>query len=146
MASNRRDLAAMIAPLARALVAAELPVLRSHGLTMWGYAVLDALGDQPVRTQAALAQSIGADKTRIIAVLDELQHQNLIERRPDATDRRARLVSITAAGRDKRAAAQAEIQRNEDRLLARLDPTDREGLLNALAFLSSLPSEDITGT
>jgi len=143
--TSRRDLAAMIAPLARALVAAELPVLSTHGLTMWGYAVLDALGDQPVRTQAALAQSIGADKTRIIGVLDELQQQGLIERRPDATDRRARLVSITEAGSRTRAAAQADIQRNEDRLLARLSPTDRQGLLNALRFLSALPPEEITG-
>lgn len=143
--TSRRDLAAMIVPLARALVAAELPVLRAHGLSMWGYAVLDALGDQPVRTQAALAQSIGADKTRIIGVLDELQQQNLIERRPDTTDRRARLVSITESGRRIRAAAQAGIQRNEDRLLARLSPTDRQGLLNALEILSALPPAEITG-
>lgn len=143
--SHRRDLAAMIAPLTRALVAAELPVLRDHGLTMWGYAVLDALGDQPVRTQAALAQSIGADKTRVIGVLDELQQQNLIERRPDATDRRARLVSITEAGRRLHAAAQADIQRNEDRLLARLPAADRDGLLNALEILSALPPEEIAG-
>ncbi len=143
--TGRDDLAAMIVPLGRALVAAELPVLRAHGLTMWGYVVLDALGDQPAPTQAALAQSIGADKTRIIGVLDELQQQNLIERRPDATDRRARLVSITESGRRKRADAKAEIQRNEDRLLARLPAADRQGLLNALRFLSALSQEEITG-
>jgi DNA-binding MarR family transcriptional regulator len=143
--TSRNDLAAMIVPLGRALVAAELPVLRAHGLTMWGYVVLAALGDQPAPTQVALAQSIGADKTRIIGVLDELQQQNLIERRPDATDRRARLVSITEAGRRKRAAAKAEIQRNEDRLLARLPAADRQGLLNALRFLSTLSQEEITG-
>jgi DNA-binding MarR family transcriptional regulator len=143
--TSRNDLAAMIVPLGRALVAAELPVLRAHGLTMWGYVVLDALGDQPAPTQAALAQSIGADKTRIIGVLDELQQQNLIERRPDATDRRARLVSITESGRRKRAAAKVEIQRNEDRLLARLPAADRQGLLNALRFLSTLSQEEIIG-
>ncbi len=63
----------MIVPIGRALAAAELPVLRSHGLSMWGYIVLLALDDEPVRTQAALAESIGADKTRIIGVLDGLQ-------------------------------------------------------------------------
>ena len=136
----------MIAPLARALVAGELPVLRAHGLTMWGYAVLDALSDQPVRTQAVLAQSIGADKTRIIGVLDELQQQALIERRPDAADRRAHLISITDSGRAKHAAAQAEIQSHEDQLLARLPAADRQGLLNALRFLSELPPEEISGT
>ena len=36
---------------------------------MWAYAVLPHLGEQPVRTQAASAEAIGADKTRIIGVL-----------------------------------------------------------------------------
>ena len=79
----RRDLAAMIVPLARALVAAEEPVLQAHQVPMWGYVVLNALAEQPVRTQAALAQSIGADKSRIIGVLDELQERGLIQRQPD---------------------------------------------------------------
>ena len=81
---GRRDLAAMAVPLARALVAAEEPILRAHEISMWGYIVLTALAEQPVRTQAALAQAIGADKSRIIADLDELQERGLIQRRPDA--------------------------------------------------------------
>lgn len=144
--SGRRDLAAMIAPLERALIAAELPVLRAHGLTMWGYTVLSALDGQPVRTQATLARAIGADKTRIIGVLDGLQRQGLIEREPDATDRRANLVSITAEGRRLRATAQADIQRNEERVLAQLSAGDRGGFLRALQFLSSLPPEVIAGS
>jgi DNA-binding MarR family transcriptional regulator len=55
---------------------------------MWGYVVLTVLAEQPVRTQAALAQSIGADKSRIIGVLDELQERGLIQRRADPADRR----------------------------------------------------------
>jgi DNA-binding MarR family transcriptional regulator len=132
----RRDLAAMIGPLGRALIAAERPILDDHGLTMWGYVVLNALDGQPVRTQAALAQSIRADKTRIIPILDELQRQQLIERHPDPEDRRARLVSITSRGRRVRAAAQADIQRNEERLLTRLSVADRRAFLRALEVLS----------
>jgi DNA-binding MarR family transcriptional regulator len=86
---RRRDLAAMIVPLGRSLMAAELPVLRAHDLSMWGYVVLLALTEGPTRTQAALAQAIGADKTRIIGVLDELQDRGLIERRPDPAHPRA---------------------------------------------------------
>ncbi len=52
---DRLDLAAMFAPLARALIAREEPVLREHDVSMWGYMVLTALVEQPVRTQAALA-------------------------------------------------------------------------------------------
>src|ERR687888_537622 len=100
----RRDLAAMITPLGRALIAAEQPVLRANDLTMWGYIVLNALDGRPARTQAALAQAIGADKPRITPVRDELHRQGLIDRAPAPADRRARLISITARGRRRRAA------------------------------------------
>ncbi|HEX7994895.1 MAG TPA: MarR family winged helix-turn-helix transcriptional regulator [Streptosporangiaceae bacterium] len=140
---ERPDLAAMIVPLGRALMAAELPVLRRHGLTMWAYVVLLALNEEPVRTQAALAESIGADKTRIISVLDGLQEAGLITRAPDPADRRVHLLSLTPDGRRTRAAAQADIQRQEEHLLTRLAPEDRRGFLRALEQLSSIPPDDL---
>lgn len=142
---DRADLAAMMAPLGRALMAAERPVLDAHGLSMWGYAVLLGLAGEPVRTQAALAQAIGADKTRIIAVLDELQNAGLITRQPDPADRRAYLLSVTAKGRTVRDAAQAGIRAREERLLARLPAGDREAFLRALRTLSEIPAEEIAG-
>jgi DNA-binding MarR family transcriptional regulator len=142
---ERQDLAAMLHPLTRALVAAELPVLARHGISMWGYVVLNALEHGPARTQAALAQSIGADKTRIIATLDELQQAGLISREPDPADRRIRLLAISAAGREVRADAQSAIQANEDRVLARLEPADRRSFLRAVETLFALPPEEIAG-
>ncbi|MFF7351762.1 MULTISPECIES: MarR family winged helix-turn-helix transcriptional regulator [Streptomyces] len=142
---RRPDLAAMIVPLGRALVAAELPVLREHGLTMWAYGVLLRLDDEPVRTQAALARDIGADKTRIIGVLDDLEERGLIRRQPDPSDRRARLLSLTAQGRRVRDAAQSAIQEREERLLARLSEEDRRGFLRALQALAAMPPAEITG-
>jgi DNA-binding MarR family transcriptional regulator len=142
---QRRDLAAMLHPLARALVAAELPVLAAHGISMWGYIVLNALEDGPARTQAALAQAIGADKTRIIATLDELQQAGLISREPDPADRRIRLLAISPDGRRVRADAQSAIQANEERVLARLTPADRAAFLRAAQTLSALPPEEIAG-
>ncbi|MFF4128628.1 MarR family winged helix-turn-helix transcriptional regulator [Microbispora rosea] len=140
--SDRPDLAAMAAPLTRALMAAETPILREHGLSMWAYAVLLRLDERPVRTQAALAESIGADKTRIISVLDELQRRGLIERSPDPADRRVRLLSITPEGRRLRDAAQAGIRRMEERLLSRLPDDDKEAFVRVLRVLSALPSQE----
>jgi len=133
----------MLAPVGRALAAAELPILRAHGLSMWGYVVLSRLAEEPVRTQAALAQAIGADKTRIIADLDELQDRGLIRREPDPADRRVRLVSLTAKGERVRAAAQAAIQARENRLLARLPAADRRAFLRSLEFLAGLDPAEI---
>ncbi len=144
MASNRADLAAMMYPLSRALIAAELPILTAHEISMWGYAVLNALVEQPIRTQSALATAIGADKTRIIGVLDELQDRALIERTPDPDDRRAHQLAITEQGRAVRDAVRTDIQRGEERLLTRLSAADRRAFLRALEILAELPTEEIT--
>ncbi|MQA77967.1 MAG: winged helix DNA-binding protein [Streptosporangiales bacterium] len=141
--TSRPDLAAMMVPLGRALTAAEQPVLDAHDLTMWGYVVLLGLDAEPVRTQAALAQAIGADKTRIIAVLDDLQDRGLIERHPDPADRRARLLALTQEGQRTRDSVQSAIQRREERLLARLPAADRRALLRALQALHALPYQEI---
>ena len=132
---DRRDLAAMFAPLTRKLIAREEPVLLAHDISMWGYIVLTALVEQPVRTQAALAQAIHADKSRIIGVLDELQERGLIQRQPDEVDRRVHLLSLTPAGDRLRRSVEAGIRRQEEQVLAVLPPADREAFLRSLKFL-----------
>jgi DNA-binding MarR family transcriptional regulator len=133
---RRDDLAAMLHPLLRDLVAAELPILAAHNMSMWGYVVLNALDRSPVRTQAALAETVGADKTRIIGTLDELQERGYIERRPDPDDRRVRLLEITPAGRAVKNAVQADIQRGEERWLAELTAEECSVFLRVLERLT----------
>jgi DNA-binding MarR family transcriptional regulator len=132
---DRRDLAAMFAPLARALIAREEPALQAHDISMWGYVVLTALAEQPVRTQAALAQAINADKSRIIGVLDDLQQRELIKRQPDAADRRVHLLSLTPAGDRLRRSVEAAIRGSEEEVLAALPPADRKAFLRSLKAL-----------
>lgn len=126
----------MLAPLLRDTIAAEEPVLTEHGISMWGYVVLNALDGSPMRTQAALAEAIGADKSRIIPTLDDLQRSGYIERQPDPEDRRVRLLAITADGRRIKDAVQAEIQRGEERWLGELDAADRRTFLRVLQHLT----------
>jgi DNA-binding MarR family transcriptional regulator len=98
-----------------------------------------------VRTQAALAQAIGADKSRIISDLDELQERGLIQRQPDAADRRVHLLSLTPAGSQVRQSVQSAIRRREEQILALLPPGDREAFLRSLQALSQLPPEAMRG-
>jgi DNA-binding MarR family transcriptional regulator len=125
---DRGDLAAMFAPLARALIAREEPALQAHDISMWGYIVLTALAEQ-------LAQAINADKSRIIGVLDDLQQRGLIKRQPDAADRRVHLLSLTAAGDRLRHSVQAAIRASEEEVLATLPDGDREAFLRSLKCL-----------
>jgi DNA-binding MarR family transcriptional regulator len=132
---DRPDLAAMVVGLGRALIAIEQPILVAHAVSMWGYIVLSALRAEPMRTQAALARAIGADKTRLIAVLDELQRRGLIEREPDPADRRVHLLGLTDAGRQAYAEIRSEIRAEEKRLLERLPAADRTVFLRSLRAL-----------
>jgi DNA-binding MarR family transcriptional regulator len=134
--AKRPDLAAMLAPLIRAMIAAEQPVLEAHGLTMWGYSVLLALDRAPMRTQSALAELIGADKTRIIPTLDELQQQGYIERHRDPDDRRVHVLAATKSGRAVKDSVQTAIQRGEERWLGMLSADDRRAFLRVLGQLT----------
>jgi DNA-binding MarR family transcriptional regulator len=136
---DRPDLGAMVVRLGRALIAAERPALAAHGVSMWGYAVLSALADEPMRTQAALARAIGADKTRIIGTLDELQERALIEREPDPEDRRVRLLRLTLAGRQLYASVKADIRATEERMLSGLTLAEKRVFLRVLEQLSLDP-------
>jgi len=133
---DRPDLAAMVAPLVRHLIAMETPILAAHGVSMWGYSVLTALCERPYRGQNALADAIGADKTRIIEVLDDLQERGLISREPDPADRRARLLAATARGRRLRDQVRRAIRKEEEQLLAALPARERDAFLRVLQSVS----------
>ena len=64
-----------------------------------GYQVLASAAVEGPRTQLALAQQLGLDRTVMTYLLDDLQKAGLVERRPDPADRRARRVVLTDAGR-----------------------------------------------
>ena len=67
--------------------------------------------------------------------LDRLERAGLVERVPDPTDRRGRLVGLTNRGREVVDAALLDHLENEQRLLGALDAGEREqlgGLLRKL--------------
>jgi DNA-binding MarR family transcriptional regulator len=132
----------MVVRLGRRLIAMEEPILARHEISMWGYIVLTALNGRPMRTQAALAAGIGADKTRLIPVLDDLQRRGLLVREADPADRRVRLLSLTPAGRRLQRAVQADIRSAEEALMAGLAKEDRAGFLAALQSLHRSPENE----
>jgi DNA-binding MarR family transcriptional regulator len=83
-----------------------------------------------------LAEAIHYDKTRLIGLLDELERDGLIARKPDPSDRRARTVDLTPAGRARHTAAQADVRAMEDEFLGDLSATDRERLRRVLSRLA----------
>jgi len=65
-----------------------------------GYQVLAMAGRGDPRRQLDLANHLGVDRTVMTYLLDDLEQAGLVERQPDPTDRRARLIVLTEGGRD----------------------------------------------
>ncbi|TAK70808.1 MAG: MarR family transcriptional regulator [Actinomycetota bacterium] len=63
------------------------------------WVVLAVLADSEQPTQLALGRVVGVDKTTLTAVLDRLERNGLVRRRPDPHDRRVRIPEVTDAGR-----------------------------------------------
>src|ERR687887_1523882 len=105
--------------------------LEGLGISPRAHAVLAAAATGE-HTQTQLARMVGLDKTTMVVTLDELEAAGLAERRPSKTDRRARVIAVTAAGRTKVAEAGEVVARVQDDVLSVLPPREREAFLKAL--------------
>jgi len=89
----------------------------------------------PTRLFNAVILSSGAMTNR----LDRLEEMGLVERQPDPSDRRGRLVALTDRGRELVDAAAIDHLANEERLLAALDAGERKQLAGLLRKLLLSP-------
>jgi DNA-binding MarR family transcriptional regulator len=118
-------------------------VFATFGISFGEYLVLAALrrAGPPYRMNPtslfnAVLLSSGAMTNR----LDRLEEMGLVERLPDPSDRRGRLVALTDRGRELVDAAVVEHLDNEQRLLAALDAGEREQLAALLRKLLVSPA------
>ncbi|WP_407940148.1 MarR family winged helix-turn-helix transcriptional regulator [Nakamurella leprariae] len=94
--------------------------------------VLTRHGDQRL---GALADHLHIAPRSATEVVDGLQERGLVDRRADPDDRRATVVTLTAAGHDAVAAIGAARSAEADRFFAVLDERDRHELARLLRLL-----------
>src|SRR3954453_14250343 len=127
-----------ISRLSRELEARLEPVYREHGLEHGWHDVLATLRrtGPPFKlrptdlTSTLMLTSSGTTKR-----LDRLEAAGLIAREPDPADRRGTLIALTDKGRELIDGLTPHHLANEDRLLAALDPDERERLAGLLRKL-----------
>jgi DNA-binding MarR family transcriptional regulator len=110
--------------------------LEGLGVSPRGHHVL-ATAMQGSYTQTELAQTVGLDKTTMVVTLDELERLGLAERRPSATDRRARIVAVTPAGQAKVREAEEIARQIHADVLAALPERERQALIDGLARIAA---------
>jgi DNA-binding MarR family transcriptional regulator len=124
-------------------------VVAPHGLSVRTWMVLSTVTANPDMTQLALGSALGLDKTTMTAAIDRLERAALVVRREAPGDRRARVVDVTAAGRQLAEQVATETSAKQAALLADVDRGDLDTLkrtLQQLAFGPFATSAPITGS
>ena len=105
------------------------------GLSLARTKVLKRLREQGPTRQSTLAADFGLAPHSITDIVDALEREGLAERRPDVTDRRAKLVAITDAGEACLGVASAARERLLQQIFGALTQEDRATLLRLLDVL-----------
>jgi MarR family transcriptional regulator for hemolysin len=129
------DLCWMLSRASHSLTTELTAALEGSGISPRGHAVLAAAAGGE-HTQTDLARVVGIDKTTMMVTLDELEAAGLAQRRPLSTDRRARLVVVTAAGDKKLRQVEKVFDRVRDDVLDVLAEEEREVFLRCLGRLA----------
>ncbi len=136
-----RELAAssgfLLARLGVGFKAKAIARAEEAGFELYDYSVLAILAEGDRETQATIADALGVDPSRLVALLDSLADRALIVRQRDPHDRRRHVVSITSAGKRELTRLREIVKRLEDEFFAPLDPESRKAFHELLLRLAA---------
>jgi DNA-binding MarR family transcriptional regulator len=100
------------------------------------FALLRRVASQEGGSQQAMGERLGIPPSRMVALVDELEARELLERRPSPSDRRAHALHLSPAGRRLLARATKLAAAFETELTQDLDATERARLLEQLDLIA----------
>jgi DNA-binding MarR family transcriptional regulator len=136
LAAASRETGFLLQRAHRRLRMAHNEALRPLGLGIAHVAVLGLIATRGALSQRQLIEIMDADKSTMVYLIDELEKQQLAERRPDPNDRRAHAVHLTEAGRRRLVTAGEVVRGVEDSFLAPLSAPERARLNDMLGRIA----------
>ncbi|MCF6509348.1 winged helix-turn-helix transcriptional regulator [Blastococcus sp. MG754426] len=116
-----------------ALRAARLTAdLLGHTSVRSDFAVLAGLEEFGSVSQADLGRRLGMDRSDVVAILNRLQNDGLVQRSTDALDRRRNTVTLTAAGRRHLNELEVQLGAVQNALLKPLSAGEQQQLTSLL--------------
>ncbi|MEL6343917.1 MAG: MarR family transcriptional regulator [Myxococcota bacterium] len=106
-----------------------IPTLNDAGLTRSQSHLLYILWSAGPSRLSALAEQQRCVRSNVTRLVRTLEQQGILEKTEDPSDKRARLISLTKAGRATFEPVLQEYQHLEHELLADLDETEHRALL-----------------
>ncbi len=97
------------------------------------FGVLALIGANPGLTQSRLALATKLDRSTMVAVIDQLEARNLVERRAAPNDRRSNALWLTDAGKKLLRAMKQRVRAHETHIAAALGEEDAARLISMLA-------------
>ena len=110
--------------------------LEPSGVGPRTYAVLMALTERDGQSQRELSERLGIHRNVMVTVVDALESQGLVARKPHPADRRAFAVTLTDRARALLPELDAHGRAQEDELTATLTGAERATLLELLQKVS----------
>jgi DNA-binding MarR family transcriptional regulator len=100
------------------------------------FSVMRLARDNPGLNQRALAEALGAETSRMVLIIDELERRGIVDRLPSTLDRRSRAIYLTAEGRKLLARLERRAAAQERAMEKRLRGDDKAVLLRMLRNLA----------
>ena len=107
-------------------------VLRPLGMEPGEFALLRAVSASEGEAQNALAERLRISPSWMVAMVDELEKKELLERKPHARDRRVRHLHLTDAGKKLLRQAERRAQQFDTSVSDSLNETELQQLLDLL--------------
>jgi len=98
--------------------------------------VLRMVAAEPGRSQRSLAPALQVRASHLVAVIDGLEGQGLLERRPNPADRRAHALHLTSRGTRELSKLMEVSAEHERELVAGLSSTEQKSLEILLAAMA----------
>jgi DNA-binding MarR family transcriptional regulator len=127
----------MLGKLSQRLIRQAEDALTGLGLQTKQVGVLTLLADSGPKSQKEIGDRLEIDRTTMVSLVDGLERDELVARKPDPLDRRAFLVTLTAKGKRTLGKAHDIVIATEQKFLLRLSDGERKQLLTFLTTLFS---------
>lgn len=132
--------APLLVHLARRMQTEAELELEAFGLRARHVIALTLLRDHGEQNQSDLPATLGMDPTNVVALLNELEADDLVERRRSPLDRRRHTVSLTTAGTARLKEVEDLLTDVEQRVLDPLTPGEQQTLYTLLSRATSSPT------
>lgn len=129
--------------LARMHVRAQRAAIACRATSETHCVILTEVGRVGSIRMSDLVARLQLDKGWVSRAVDQLVQEGLVQRTTDAADRRAILISLTAAGMAKFKDVERCLDAQIGRVFARLRASDRRKVADALVLLHEAYTEDV---